>query len=300
MEEVILLMTGIFSKSILSVLVLLSLGSGLAAQTPLKSSFSVVKAEKKKKAEPWNEHRFGKIKIRVRQVRSGNYDVRGTLPDENTVRVLAEKFFRSLEILPPSFLEKSRIRYVTFFDDLTLKKVPAGGVAAGDTIYLNTQSDVKTVFHEIFHTFDNCQINLNRKWIGLNDKNFVYTGSGFVSMKTSKFRRKKRQENLKTGKFDQDFVSRYAMSNDVEDRAETFAYMVVEGPRFLERVKQSPVLRKKMEYIIEMTEKKRILGKNFWEKYFHPEKYPASRADAGESATQSGNFSSENDSLSNE
>lgn len=293
-------MAGMFPKAILAAMVWIGLSPVLIAQSSLQSAPVSVRTEKKKKAEPWNVHHFGKIKIRVRQVRSGDYDIRGSLPDENTVRVLAEKFFRDLEILPPSFLEKSKIRYVTFFNDLTLKKVPAAGVASGDSIYLNTQSDTKTVYHEIFHTFDNCQINLNRKWIGLNDKNFVYTGSGFVSMKTTKFRRKKRQENLKTGKYDQDFVSRYAMSNDVEDRAETFAFMVTEGPTFLKRVEQSPVLKKKMEYIIQMTEKKRILGKNFWEKHFHPEKKPSSGSDKGESGSRGRNFRPNNDSQASE
>lgn len=228
---------------------------------------------KKEKPDSWKERRFGRIKIRVRQVRPGSYDIRGTLPDESKVPAMAENFFAGLEILPDSFLEKSRIRYVTFLDDLTLKKVPAGGVAAGDTICLNTHADVRTAYHELFHTFDPTpQINQNRKWLAFNDRDFVYTGSGFEKMKATKFRRKKRQDNLETGRFDRDFVSRYAMSNDVEDRAETFASMLAEGPAFLKRVEASPVLKKKMDYIIDLTGKKRLLGKDFWDRHFHPEK----------------------------
>lgn len=227
---------------------------------------------KKEKSDSWKERRFGKIKIRVRMMRPGDYEIRGTLPAASKVPALAEKFFAGLEILPDSFLEKSRIRYVTFLDDLTLRKSPAGGVATGDTIYLNTLSDISTVYHELFHTFDpSIQINQNRKWMSFNDKNFVYTGSGFDNMKTTKFRRKKRQDNLETGRFDRDFVSRYAMSTDVEDRAETFAFMLVEGPAFLKRVEASPVLKKKMDYIIDLTGRKRLLGKDFWDKHFHPE-----------------------------
>ena len=265
-------MTGVISKRICMVIALIGICSALSAQSSFLDAPFPARTEKKKKAEPWNEHRFGKIKIRVRQVRSGNYDIRGDLLDESIVPALAEKFYRSLEILPPSFLEKSRIRYVIFLNNLTLRNVPAGGVACDDTIYLNPRFNALTVYHEIFHTFDNCQINLNRKWLSLNDKKFVYTGSGFGAVRTSKFRRKRREDNLATGRFDQDFVSRYAMSNDVEDRAETFAFMVVEGPKFLERTEASPVLKRKMEYIIEMTGKKRILGKNFWECHFHPER----------------------------
>ena len=109
---------------------------------------------KKEKADSWKERRFGRIKIRVRQNRPGDYDIRGVLPAGSRVREMAVKFFKGLEILPDSFLEKSRIRYVTFLDDLTLKRVPAGGIASGDTIYLNTKFDILTVYHELFHTFD--------------------------------------------------------------------------------------------------------------------------------------------------
>ena len=270
------LMTGMILKRICMAIAVIMMHPVLPAQSSFQDNTFHARPEKKKKAEPWNKHRFGKIKIRVRQVRSGNYDIRGDLLDESIVPALAEKFYRTLEKLPPSFLEKSRIRYVIFLDNLTLKNVPAGGVACDDTIYLNPRFNAHTVYHEIFHTFDNCQINLNRKWLSLNDKKFVYTGSGFGAVKTNKFRRKRREENLATGRFDQDFVSRYAMSNDVEDRAETFAFMVVEGPKFLERTEASPVLKRKMEYIIEMTGKKRILGKFFWELHFHPERKPES------------------------
>ena len=225
---------------------------------------------KKSKAEALQplERRFGKAVIRIRQVRSGNYDVRGNLPDDSQVPLLAEKFFKALSILPSSFMERSRIRYVTFLDDLTLNKAPAGGVAGGDTIYLNTKFNVVTVYHELFHTFDPYLMNQNRKWLALNHRNFVYTGNDFMSVKATKFRRKRREDNLSTGRFDQDFVSRYAMSNDLEDRAETFAYMIAEGPRFLARTARSSVLQKKMDYIIGMTGKKRLLGKDFWDKHF--------------------------------
>ena len=48
--------------------------------------------------------------------------------------------------------------------------------------------------------------------MGFNNKNFVYTGSGFDNMKVTKFRRKRRQDNLETGRFNDDFVSRYAIT----------------------------------------------------------------------------------------
>ncbi|MBQ9337177.1 MAG: hypothetical protein IJS14_07780 [Lentisphaeria bacterium] len=263
-----------FRLSILLTLSLLAAAAVLAEprNPDRRSRPSAGRSETKRKPEPWNERRFGRCKIRVRQARPGDYEIRGVLPPAQSVPAMAERFFAALEVFPPSFLEKSRIRYVTFLDDLTLRKTPAGGVASGDTIYLNTHFDVATIYHELFHTFDPMlQMNMNRKWMSFNDRDFVYTGSGFDIVKAKKFRRKKRQENLETGRFDKDFVSQYAMSTDVEDRAETFAWMLVEGPAFLKRVEASPVLKKKMEYIIDLTGRKRLLGKDFWDRHFHPE-----------------------------
>ena len=48
--------------------------------------------------------------------------------------------------------------------------------------------------------------------------------------------------------------------------------MLAEGPAFLKRAEASPVLKKKMEYLIDLTGKKRLLGKDFWDRHFHPEK----------------------------
>ena len=254
-------------KKITIILLLLISGTFCSIVPVHAQKTRTVKKSKAEASQPL-ERRFGKAVIRVRQVRSGNYDVRGNLPDDAQIPFLAEKFFKALSILPSSFMERSRIRYVTFFDDLTLNKAPAGGVASGDTIYLNTKFNAVTVYHELFHTFDPYLMNQNRKWLALNHKNFVYTGSDFLSVRSTKFRRKRREDNLSTGRFNQDFVSRYAMSNDLEDRAETFAYMIGEGPRFLARTARSSVLQKKMDYIIGMTGKKRLLGKDFWDKHF--------------------------------
>ena len=67
--------------------------------------------------------------------------------------------------------------------------------------------------------------------------------------------------------FDADFVSRYAMSNEREDRAETFAYMMVEGRNFLRRTQRSHVLKKKMDYIIQITTENNTLSASFWKRH---------------------------------
>ena len=67
-------------------------------------------------------------------------------------------------------------------------------------------------------------------------------------------------------KFAADFVSNYAQTSEVEDRAETFAVMLAEGEKFKLRVQKSRVLYHKMHFIISMTGRKYKLGRTFWQK----------------------------------
>ena len=116
---------------------------------------------------------------------------------------------------------------------------------------------------EMFHIFD--QGKRTGNWSKLNHKDFIYTGSDFYERKLIGRKAKLRTKNLEEGRFDDDFVTRYAMSSSKEDRAETFAAMMVEGPDFLKRSRKSAVMKKKMHYIIEMTGSSRLFGAHFWE-----------------------------------
>ena len=77
--------------------------------------------------------------------------------------------------------------------------------------------------------------------------------------------------------FDADFVSGYAQSNEREDRAETFSHMVNDSKRFMQKARRSPVLWRKMQYMIDMTGRKSLLGKTYWQRKLGAEafgKYP--------------------------
>ena len=141
------------------------------------------------------------------------------------------------------------------------------GIAAGDCMYLRRGFSKKTVYHEMFHIFD--PKRENKKWQRANHKNFRYRGIDFPDKPLSKKHKRDLEKHYrkKGGNFDLDFVSRYAQSNEVEDRAETFAYMIVEGRRFLKRAK-NPVIKAKMEYIMELFIKRDLLNKDFWDKHF--------------------------------
>lgn len=194
--------------------------------------------------------------------------ITGILPPPELIPSLSEKFFDAVNYLPTNFIQNSGIRYVTFLKDLKFKGLPVAGMASKDinTIYLSTTFKAKTIYHELYHIFD--PIRENQYWCQLNAHNFIYTGSKFYSENLSKSKYKKVSKNLSRMTYNLDFVSRYAMSNEREDRAETFAYMIVEGPKFFNRTKRSHVLKKKMDYIIQITTQKKLVSPTFWKKHF--------------------------------
>lgn len=208
--------------------------------------------------------KFGRSKIVVRQVLPGKTTIGGTLPPQETAEREARKFFGALESLPESFIQHSGLKYVTFLDNPTFKSLPVGGLACGDTIILHAGFTDKTVYHELFHIFDSPQND--PKWRKINDSHFIYTGSPYHEAVLSKVKNKRKDQNVESHAFDHDFVSNYAMSNELEDRAETFAFMVSEKQAFLERAKKSPVLWKKMNFIMDATDKSKLLGKEFWKR----------------------------------
>ena len=220
------------------------------------------KISRKKLEEKERKYRHLHIQIRQKIFSSS---VSGRLATPEQVRSSSVVFYQALEELPDSFVKRTGLRYVCFVQGLMLNKKPAGGVASGDTIYLKVNCGAHTIYHELFHIFD--PKRENKKWTSLNPKGFLYTGSDFFEIDYTRSKQKQIDANLKRGRFDDDFVSQYAMSFEWEDRAETFAAMMTEGHDFLRRVRKSPVLRQKMQIIIELTEGRKLLGPDFWKKH---------------------------------
>ena len=238
--------------------VLCLLSDSLYADRPKESRGKIKFSNRFQKK--WGNH---PIKVR-QQIRSGG--VSGELPSDKTVEECAERFYAALLYLPEDLIRKSGLKYVTFVRNLKLNNQSAGGVASGDTISLKVHFSDKTLFHEFFHIFD--PHRHDRKWQNLNDKKFKYTGSKFYTVDMSK---KERRQVKKTNRKDdiaEDFVSEYAMSFEWEDRAETFAHMIVEGRRFLKRTK-NPVMKAKMEYIMELFIQRDLLDEAFWNRHFN-------------------------------
>ena len=175
------------------------------------------------------------------------------------------RFFECLEYLPENFVKRSGINKIVILEDLKFKDEPAGGVASGNLMMLAKGFPKHVFYHELFHIFDDT-IHTNKQWCHLNPKDFVYKGSSFYEVELKKRDAKKVEKNSWLNRMMPHFVGEYAMSFEHEDRAEVFAAMVVEGKDFRKRTAKSAVMRKKMNMIIDMTESKRLLGRNFWTK----------------------------------
>ncbi len=205
--------------------------------------------------------RYGSRTVYIRQIRTGG-DIDGIPLKGQELEKAAIRFFEIMDKVPLKLISASGLRQVGFYKNLKLNNAPAGGIASGNIMYLAENFSAHTFYHELFHVFD--KVSRSTRWNKLNHKDFVYTGSAFESRNTSGRKAKKKMKNLAEKRFDDDFVSRYAMSEEKEDRAETFAAMMVEGAKFMERAKKSDVIKKKMQYIIEATGNSRVLGKDFW------------------------------------
>lgn len=187
------------------------------------------------------------------------------LPAKDAEKEL-ENFFEALEILGAGFVKKSGLKQVVICRNLKLNGMVCAGIAYGDCMYLAQGATPKVIFHEIFHIFD--PKRKNKEWTNLNNSKFRYWGIDYPDRPASAEKKQDIARYYKsTGyKFKNDFVSNYAQTSEVEDRAETFAAMIVEGEKFRSRVQKSPVLYRKMQFIISMTGKSHKLDKKFWRK----------------------------------
>lgn len=175
------------------------------------------------------------------------------------------RFFAALDELDEKFIRKSGLKKVIICRNLRLNGMPCDGIAGGSVILMNVGFRKSTVYHELFHIFD--EATDDKSWQRLNHKKFIYRDIDFPDRPVSKGKKrklKKNDEKFKNLDFSRDFASSYAQSNEKEDRAETFACMVAYGKQFTERAKKSPALWGKMHYIIETTSRRSLLSEFFW------------------------------------
>ena len=183
--------------------------------------------------------------------------------DPEEVKDFLPGFFAALDVFPVRFLRETKLHTVVLCRNLTSNGIRAGGLAGGGKISLSVPFGNKTIYHEMFHIAD--KKRQDEDWTRLNNKQFVYGGSVYKPVELDKKSQAKADAAKSSEMIRKDFVSDYAMSNEREDRAETFAFMVANPKRFAEMAKESPVLAKKAEHVKKIVRDfSPAMNKDFW------------------------------------
>ena len=214
-------------------------------------------------------------------------------PDADEKRIVASCSFvlDVLDKIPKDFVKACRFKVLRFQESLTaIDGSHYGGFAGGGTITLPYEISARAIIHELYHLYDK-RGSEDHEWAECNKDCFIYKGHRkSTRINFSEKERKRYEKRLRNGKDNEDekkkkalgkkanaqiskndndmeiqrgFVTKYAQTNQREDRAETFSYMMVERKDFLCRTNDCPVMQSKMKFIIHETE--RVLGKDFWE-----------------------------------
>lgn len=201
-------------------------------------------------------------------------DITGEALNKEEFKIAAARLMSALDKLPESCIKNSGINNIVILHSLRYKNVLISGFSHGDCMYFLPEVDARTIYHEFFHRFDNQK--QSAEWKRFNADRFTYLDRGNSSANKSRFTSGKPGGIQKlidnNRRYADDFVSAYAMTNEREDRAETFASMVEEGPAFLSRTKQNEVLKQKMLYIIKLTDSSNIMGKDYWPEHLNLQK----------------------------
>jgi len=192
--------------------------------------------------------------------------VTATVLSPEEAKAFLPRFFAAMDIFPVRFLRTTRLHTVVLCRDLKSNGFPAAGLAWSDgRIYLDvTHFNSKTIYHELFHIADN--LRHNPHWTKLNNKQFVYGGSQYKPVELDRRAQARADAGRSDTEIRKDFVSDYAMTSEVEDRAETFAVMVADPKRFAAMAKESPVLEKKAQLVKKIVRDfAPAMNKDFWD-----------------------------------
>jgi len=171
-----------------------------------------------------------------------NGPVRGQPPrvTDGVVAIVAAELSR----YPRAFLEAARLRRVTLCSQLSEGDVAIPSLPNFHrTLLFDVDAEPsylrRLVHHEVFHFADYAdddQVQSDPEWAALNDRWFVYGPGGRFTRQAES----SRKTDLAG------FVTLYARSALEEDKAETFAFSMVDPRWVAERSERDPVLARKV------------------------------------------------------
>ncbi|MGB1109241.1 MAG: DUF4124 domain-containing protein [Gammaproteobacteria bacterium] len=198
------------------------------------------------------------------QENASGYTAKGHMViDYPQVITLLEVIERRLDKYPEGFLNSigmDRFVVARKLESPRLASVAGWADCNAKTMFLDFEASPsslqRTLDHEIFHFFD-CQTMGNQMrtepaWLALNARGFSYSLKHFGSMRGGSFRRTGNSWESVPG-----FVSRYAMVNAAEDKAETYEMIISPGERehAFALAAKDPIVAKKIALIVQRIQK---------------------------------------------
>jgi serine/threonine protein kinase len=186
-------------------------------------------------------------------------------PAEDDLLVFGLETVRFLEEFPPSVIQRAGLKRIVVCEKALFdgKESFEGGGTLNDTLvlFINDVPDNlrQGLHHELYHVFDYTTLRMHaavdREWQALNPRGFVYGGyQGFFAadgrMKKEAF----------THSAPEGFATIYATASVAEDKADTYAMMMVAPEAVAKRIEGDKLLRAKVALL---ERRLRLLGPQF-------------------------------------
>jgi len=196
---------------------------------------------------------------------SASSNTHGNKPDAAEIAAVLARFVDVLTVYPAQFVAALEFKRLLVVKDLHHKGVRAGMIAmAPYRAIVGAASRNSSIHHELFHMADFRMVPaIERQWLQLNPADFRYQGSGRSVVRDHQGR----MSTLTALTADAPgFVSRYALANGEEDRAELFAAMLTDYDYVMTRCAADAVLRTKVALLKKMLANLSAdMGDSFWE-----------------------------------
>ncbi|MGZ8844818.1 MAG: putative zinc-binding metallopeptidase, partial [Pyrinomonadaceae bacterium] len=171
---------------------------------------------------------------------------------ENYSGVFASEF----TVYPTSLVKLSRLKRIVICIELSFAGQRRNAIPdfEHDTLYLDPSRGSysptymrKVMHHEFFHIIDyldDGELYQDERWSSLNPPGFKYGTGGINAQSLS-------SSSLTTDQFP-GFLNYYSTTGVEEDKAELFAFLIVD-PRYIEqRIKSDAVVRAKVKFMMEL------------------------------------------------
>ena len=200
-------------------------------------------------------------RIRPDQIRSLRRDPDGTPLSENRLKEAVGAFYDRLYPLGPNFLKRFKFKEVVFKDTVLDREGESKQYQRnGDDLFLDADLNEMQFYTNLFFLQATLMPRMYlERWNKLNPDGFSYE-----RMRGSLSGNAQKKLDAVLSEWDKYFVSQTAMYATEVDMAQTFAYMVMRGPKATAFVNQhSPDVAKKFALLVEILESLKAMDRGY-------------------------------------